>query len=399
MRIAHLAFSFLPTIGGAEIVLHNLASAQAKAGHDVTIVAPWKYRARKDTGAPYRLLPLLPRSQRFSAACSVSRAKSFYIEAQLRRLHDRLNPDVWHAHSLYPAGCLVAQGLKKLDAPFIATSHGGDINRLENIGYGALPEIFDAPYVKESFRMFRNVTAVSSFMKDRYVEIGIPEKHITIVPNGIDCRRFRAVVPDRNKLLSALGIGDRKKIILTVARNHPVKGIDIMLETARHLAKIRDDFAWLWAGTDGHTAPVPHDLKQLLFPVPGEYAADKTCTQLPSDRVLDLYAAADVLVACSLMESFGCVILEAMGTGLPVAATDIPGYGDLVEHGRSGLCAPPDRPDTMAENINTILENTDIRAGLKAAGLEKAASHDWKYIEKSYRAEYQKAAGKQNERQ
>ena len=58
MKIVHYPGSFLPQIGGAEIIVHNLATAQAECGHSVYVIAPnFKNNHKKDMGPlKYKIL-------------------------------------------------------------------------------------------------------------------------------------------------------------------------------------------------------------------------------------------------------------------------------------------------------------------------------------------------------
>ncbi len=92
-------------------------------------------------------------------------------------------------------------------------------------------------------------------------------------------------------------------------------------------------------------------------------------------------ARADVLVAPSLGgESFGMVLLEAFAAGLPVVASDIPGYRDVARRDVDGLLVPPGDPAALAEALRALALDPERRARLAAAASERAATFAWPQV-------------------
>jgi glycosyltransferase involved in cell wall biosynthesis len=74
-------------------------------------------------------------------------------------------------------------------------------------------------------------------------------------------------------------------------------------------------------------------------------------------------ARARLFVLCSRFEGFPNAILEAMACGAPVVATASPsGIKEIVEHGVTGLLAPPDDPDALADAMRRMLADAPLRA-------------------------------------
>jgi glycosyltransferase involved in cell wall biosynthesis len=75
------------------------------------------------------------------------------------------------------------------------------------------------------------------------------------------------------------------------------------------------------------------------------------------------YQEADCLVLPSLnkSEAFGIVLVEALASGLPVIASDLPGVREVFENGRQGLFSAPGDSDSLAEKIKYLSENIFIR--------------------------------------
>jgi glycosyltransferase involved in cell wall biosynthesis len=70
------------------------------------------------------------------------------------------------------------------------------------------------------------------------------------------------------------------------------------------------------------------------------------------------------------------VILEAQASGIPVVAVNQGGPASLIEHGQSGLLAPPD-PDSLADALLSVTGGTLLRERLRRGGLAAVREHSW----------------------
>jgi len=87
-------------------------------------------------------------------------------------------------------------------------------------------------------------------------------------------------------------------------------------------------------------------------------------------------ARADVLAAPSLKgESFGLVLAEAMAAGVPVVASDIAGYREVLTAG--GVLVPPGDAAALAQALGRLLSNDAERRRLADAGRREAAQYAW----------------------
>ena len=89
-------------------------------------------------------------------------------------------------------------------------------------------------------------------------------------------------------------------------------------------------------------------------------------------------AAAQVLCAPSNGgESFGIVLIEAMAAGLPVVASDIPGYRAVLAEGSAGVLVPPDSPSALEGALFNVLRNPGLRDDLTLSGIARAERYSW----------------------
>jgi glycosyltransferase involved in cell wall biosynthesis len=117
---------------------------------------------------------------------------------------------------------------------------------------------------------------------------------------------------------------------------------------------------------------------QVLFP--GYVAAE----DLPA-----LYNLADLFVFPSLYEGFGLPPLEAMACGLPVVASTAPALREVLDG--AALLVPPLDVNALAEAMASVLDNPDVSARLREAGLHRAALFSWERTARETAAVYREA--------
>jgi glycosyltransferase involved in cell wall biosynthesis len=156
-------------------------------------------------------------------------------------------------------------------------------------------------------------------------------------------------------------------LILTVGRAVWCKGFDVVVDAARILRDRGTSFRCAIAGPPGPETErverliADHDLRdhvQLVGPQ-------------RQDELRDLYRQATVFANASWPNGeFGVanVIVEALASGLPVVATDRPHVREYVEDGVSGLLVQPGNAEELAENLDRILGDSELRARLAYEG-------------------------------
>ncbi len=106
----------------------------------------------------------------------------------------------------------------------------------------------------------------------------------------------------------------------------------------------------------------------------------------PFEKACDLYLGTSIGG-----ESFGVVLVEAMAAGLPVVASDIPGYDEVVTDGVEGFLVPPRDPEAVARAAGSILDDPELAARFSAAGRTRAAAFDWRVVGERLEALYRQA--------
>jgi len=106
-----------------------------------------------------------------------------------------------------------------------------------------------------------------------------------------------------------------------------------------------------------------------------------TLGTVPHDELPAYFAAADVFVSPATgQESFGVVLLEAMAAGVPVVASDIPGYREVVRDAEDGLLVRPGDAAALAAAVRGVLDEPALSGKLRDAGRKRAAEFSWESI-------------------
>jgi phosphatidylinositol alpha-mannosyltransferase len=111
---------------------------------------------------------------------------------------------------------------------------------------------------------------------------------------------------------------------------------------------------------------------------------------VPNEELPPIHAACDLYLGPATGgESFGVVLIEAMAAGLPVVASDTPGYDEVITDENQGLLVPPRDPRALAAAASRVLDDGALAMRLRGAGTERARAFDWSAtvgrIEDAYR--------------
>jgi phosphatidylinositol alpha-mannosyltransferase len=161
---------------------------------------------------------------------------------------------------------------------------------------------------------------------------------------------------------------------LFVGRLDERKGFPIAVRAFARLAPGRPDLRLIVVGEGPQRSAVAE--------LPAEIRARVTLLgAIPNVDLPPYVTACDVFLGTSVGgESFGVVLVEAMAAGVPVIASDIAGYDEVVRDGVEGLLVPPRDPQALAAAIATILDDRALAARFVAAGRERAATFDWDVV-------------------
>ena len=366
MRIALVCPYDWTRSGGVQSHVAQLAT-QLSSRHEVTVFAPHRPAAAPAVSAPVVVdvgRPVALPYNRSVAAVAISPSAAVRT---LRRVA-RFAPDVVHVHE--PLSPLVSVAVAAFGRrPLVATFHSwSDHDRLYRM---------IAPFGRYVAGRLAARVAVSPaaqvFAADA---LDVPVGGFRVVPNGIDVAQFDAAP------IAGLRDPDRP-LLLFVGRLEPRKGLEVLV---RAFVRVRASLptARLCVVGDGAQrercerlipASIRHD---VLF-----------VGHVDDAQKARYFASADLFVAPNTGgESFGIVLLEAMAAGVPIVASDIPGFRTVMRDGQQGRFSPVGDAPALADTVLTLLSNAKLRGAMGREGRRHAADFDWRVVAAQLEAVY-----------
>jgi glycosyltransferase involved in cell wall biosynthesis len=175
-----------------------------------------------------------------------------------------------------------------------------------------------------------------------------------------------------------LGIDPQEKVIAYVGRLAAEKNLEMLLESWRLLPG-REKYRLLLIG-DGPLRPRLERCADSRVIFAGYWYGYELAR---------LYASADLFVFPSLSDTFGNVILEAMASGLPVVAFQVPGPGDILREGETGMFAGRVDAESLARAMHSLLSRPEQLRAMGENARRYAERQNWKDILEQLRHTYQ----------
>ncbi len=343
--------------GGVTEHIRHLGFWLRQLGHEVRTFAPSSRRAaEREIPDFYRIGRVFP----LPANDSVARITlSFHLARRVSDIMERERFDVLHFHEPFMPE-LPLTLLSMSHAPHVATFHAF---AKSNLGY-----YYGRPILKGYLKHLDATIAVSEPARD-FVRHYFPQVDPTVVPNGVDTERFRPGLTPIHHLR------DDCVNILFVGRLEKRKGLRDLLQGYRYLHERVPRTRLIIAG-DG-------PMRGMVESFVSSHRLDHVVLAgyVPDQVLPRFHASADIFCAPATgRESFGIVLLEAMSAGLPVVATEIPGYLSVVEAGVDSLTVRPKQPVELGAALTVLARDELLRRRLGQAAQAKAQRFAWRMV-------------------
>ncbi|MCK5580778.1 MAG: glycosyltransferase family 4 protein [Candidatus Omnitrophica bacterium] len=243
----------------------------------------------------------------------------------------------------------------------------------------------DAPIVDKILKQADLNIAFTEFEKKILLTKGIEEKKISVVGNAIDPSMF----------LKAEGQSFREKhqlnkspTITFLARKTKGKGVLTLMDAMKIVWQQMGDVQLILAGEKRpDCASAIED--RLLAMNENDRKKVFDIDEFPTEERAEIYAAGDVFVMPSDVDSFGIVYLEAWACGKPVIACKNTAPASYIEDGVDGLLVEYGNTNELAEAILSILKDKEKGSQLGKNGRDKVLeNYTWDIIAKKMRCEY-----------
>ncbi|HEX9681984.1 MAG TPA: glycosyltransferase family 4 protein [Acidimicrobiales bacterium] len=386
LRIAFLTYRGKPTCGGQGVYTRHLTAGLADLGHHVEVFSGPPY---PELDPRVRLNPMpsldlyrepdpfrIPRPSEFrgrvdiaefAMMCTAAFPEPLTFTWRVAKALDarRADFDLVHDNQSLGFGLL---DIQRMGIPIVGCIH-------HPITVDRRLEVEHAPNARRRFtlkrwyafvdmqtkvaqRLPRIVTVSSSSMTDIEADHGVPAERMRVVPVGVDQDVYRplthiAPVPGR--------------LMTTASADVAMKGLIHLIEA---LAKVRTErhAELVIVGKSKPGGPVDRAIDRL-----GLRHAVTFVSGITDQRIVELYAEAQVAVVPSLYEGFSLPAIEAMSSGVALVGTTGGAIPEVVgSHGDTAMLVEPGDAGQLAQAIGRLLDDDALRSRIAAAGMARA---------------------------
>jgi glycosyltransferase involved in cell wall biosynthesis len=361
MKIAHVTATFPPNFTGTGIVCYHNCLELAKLGHDVTIFTANHPKVEYEYPGIFNVEridplfrigngPFLPR---------LLKIKGFDIVHYLNSKLSKSGYVLTYHQDLIGSGVL--KYIFKMQNALLLRKMVGGADRI-------FPTSID--YAEHSF--------IKNIVEKRGDDV-------MDMPNGVDVLKFHPDVPGA-EIKRKHDIDDAKIILFvgSLDRAHFFKGVDVLLKSFSKI-KERDVYLVIVGGGDMmeyyiRLAQTLGISDRVIFP-----------GKVSDEDLPKYYSASDLVVLPSVTmgEAFGIVLLEAMASGKPVIASNLPGVRTVVNEGSDGFLVGPRNGGDLTEKMSYFLENEETSERFGKKGRKKVEEkYSWERIGKRLERAY-----------
>jgi glycosyltransferase involved in cell wall biosynthesis len=386
LRVAFLIYRGNPHCGGQGVYSRHLTRELTELGHEVTMFAgpPWPVADDPVVLEKVQSLDLYKRENPFRVPWphefrtwedveefSIMAAAGFpepyaFSRRVYKQMRDRRDEfDLVHDNQCLGRGLL---GFVRDGWPFVNTLHHPiTVDRDLDLQHATSPQRrvtlrrwygFLGMQMEVARQLPRHITVSENSKRDIVAQMRVHPDTLHIVPVGVDQERFRPLayvqkVPGR--------------LMTTASADVPLKGLPYLIEALAKVRAERPDAHLVVIGQPRHKSAVPAQIERL-----GLTDAVQFVTGVSDQRIVELYAEAEVAVVPSLYEGFSLPAIEAMACGTTLVTTTGGALPEVV--GPSGIAAmtvPTADPGALAQQIIDVLSDDELRARIGEAGRKR----------------------------
>lgn len=309
--------------------------------------------------------PFIPMTEFFHAI------RSMFIPVFHMISQDIPEADVYHSVSTGYAGLLgsLATVIKK--KPFVLTEHGiymrereEEVIRADWISFYFKPLWIQLFHLisQIAYQHAASVTSLFQRASDMQGELGCDPKKLRVIRNGIDTARFVQIPKKAESRYIDIG---------AVVRFHPIKDIKTMIYAFNELKRtVPTARLHILGGIDDESYYIEcrNLIKMLQVPdviIPGNV------------NIVEYMEGLDFTILTSISEGQPLSVLESLAAGRPCVTTDVGCCRELLEGfegdelGAAGFVVPPMHPQKLAERMEQLCRNEELRKKMSASGKER----------------------------
>ena len=367
---------YLPTFGGVEQVMVELAQKQVRDGHEVHV-----FCCDSDKNKRLKIkeeiiedvhVHRFPYWLRLSFNTFIWPSFLWKFKGDFDIIHSHVSG---HAYVLFTG---ILSKLKKI--PHIHTTHcpWTDAFRPKILK----PFLFfnDLILNKLSFKLIDKVISITPWEVETYLKKYTSKSKIKIIPNGMDKILFKKIIP--NNFKKKLGING--KLVLFFGRLNPTKAPEMLAKAAIEITKERKDVSFLWVGPDEGKL---EEVRRLISPYKNMHYLEPIRDK---EKIAEMYQAADVYILPSYREGLPLTLFEAYASGLPVIASPVNGIPYELKDGENGFLVNHGDIQNLKKRILEVLDNKSLSKKFSENNIKKSKNYTWDLINERYLNLYKK---------
>jgi glycosyltransferase involved in cell wall biosynthesis len=257
-------------------------------------------------------------------------------------------PDLLHVHVGMKAGAIAKWTKKVYNIPYLVSEHWTGFLAEATGKFRDLPWAYRKIWA-QVMTYSNGVSAVSVYLLNA-LKKEFPGIHGRVIPNVVNSMVFNPSLnePASLKFIHVSGLSD-------------FKNPEMIVEA---MALVKKKYSGVQLEMIGSTR---NEIVQLSK----EKGLENNITfydEMPQPVLARHIKNSKALILYSKYETFGCVIIEANASGIPVIVSDIPVFHEIVEEGENGFFVKPNDPAALAEKIITVIESQSLPGQAKLAG-------------------------------
>ena len=387
LKVLMVNYEFPPIGGGGGTTTRFVAKYMSRLGVDVDVITA---KPGKDDffNHPdgFNLYYVGPTKNKISGTHIPELAKfALTLIYYSKQIIERSKPDLIHCFFTLPSGSFGLYSKKIYKIPYMVSALGADVPGF-NIGDWRLNAYhISTKFISKSIWKNSSYVVANSKSLQETCKRFSPKHDIKVITNGVDTEIF---YPAKNKDFSR----SKEVNILFVSRLMLQKGVDTLIKTCDILNQRGITNYKLTVVGEGH-------LKSLMFSLIDKYNLRGKINYLGWKDLEDLpeiYRSGDIFILPSVMEGMSSVVLQAMASGLPIVASRVKGFEEVLEENVNGLFAEYNNPGQFANALGKLIESSELREQMSRNSFERSKQFSWETISKQYLELYEKSIGLTN---
>ena len=377
MKIAHISMFYLPTFGGVEQMIQELAERQAKDGHEVHVFccdsdkySRIKIKEETINGVKVHRYPYWLRL-----------SLSTHIWPSLLWKLPKYELDILHSHvsgHLYVLITGIVSRMKRIK--HIHTTHCPWTDAFRPKILKPFLFINDLIFNNLSFSLIDKIVSITPW-EHEILQKWVKKEKIVTIPNGLDPILFKKVSPNNFKE----NYGIKGKIILFFGRLNPTKGPEVLAKAGKEIVKSRKDLSVVFVGPDEGKL---QEVKEIIKDSPQMHYIPPIKEK---EKIAEMYQSASVYVLPSYREGLPLTLFEAMACGLPIVASPVNGIPFEMENNVNGYFVDYGDVEGLKEKILKVIDDPLIHKKFSANNKNKSKGYTWDIISRRYLEVYKNA--------